>query len=221
MPDPERVLRQFGDQFLRKENHLRDILFTTDWPKTSKMDGCEYLIAQDIIGTTLGLIDRIDAGDFRRISAEPWSWNGLQSDHQIQSLMAQLVFSSFVTDGPNLFYSRWIARLGSDLLALVPGATKIGDIVSMPVKNIYPVPLVFHDVAGEIDGSLDEEIWQRIYQTPSEDISMVAANNLNELKGGGDIEHFTVIGECFVEGMMHNTRSALEREGPVQILALH
>ena len=95
--------------------------------------------------------------------------------------MAQLVFSAFITDGPNLFYSRRIASLGNNLLALVPGSTRIGDIVSLPVKDYYSVPLVLRHSLAQIDGDLDVEIRQRIDEILREGLA-------RSTKGSGPVE---------------------------------
>jgi hypothetical protein len=77
---------------------------------------------------------------------------------RIQSLLAQLGFSTFVTEGPNLFYSRRIASLGNAQLVLVPGATKIRDIVILLAEDYRRVSLVLRhtDIPGR--GELDVEI---------------------------------------------------------------
>jgi hypothetical protein len=203
---------------------------TAHRPIDSEMDDQEFLIAQDI-RSTLTNINRIRlpdvAGNIQHLTREPWSWNGEMhplrehNSHRIHSLMAQLVFSSFITDGPNLFYSRRIARLGNNLLALVPGSTRIGDIVSLPIEDFVPVPLVLRRSLAQIDGDLDVEIRKRIGESSGEDLPWAARANLDRLRGAEVIEHLTIVGECFVEGRMHRINFFNEEAGPIQILALH
>jgi len=108
-----------------------------------------------------------------------------------------------VADGPNLFYSRRIAKLSTNFSVLVPGATEIDDIVSIPTKHNCPISLVLRDILGEIDDGLDAETMQRRHETPPERISSRGMKEVDLLKGCDFIEHCTIIGECFVEGMMH------------------
>jgi hypothetical protein len=245
MPDPERVLKEFEERHIKDEvvsKTLEEKLRATNWPHDSEMDLREYLIAKDIRSIVSDLSRVLHtahrSGQFREVCEEPWSWNGgfqlqdgtLQVQIQLeierlQSLLAQLVFSSFVTDGPNLFYSRRFAKIGEDFFALVPGVTQIGDIVSLPTKDEIPIPLVLRDVSGDIDRSLDEEIRQRIHEALREDLSRAARENLDHLKECEVVEHLTIVGECFVEGWMHRSRRAGntwgEGEPPFQLLALH
>jgi hypothetical protein len=197
------------------------------WQIDSEMDDQEILIAQDI-RSTLNNINGME--NIQYLSTEPWPWNGKiyargeggeYGSWRIQSLMAQLVFSSFITDGPNLFYSRRIARLGNNLLALVPGSTRIGDIVSLRIKNHYSVPLVLRHSLAQMDGDLDVEIRQRIEECPREDLPWPATANLDQLRGAEVIEHLTIVGECYVEGRMHRLSFMEGEAGPIQILALH
>jgi hypothetical protein len=106
------------------------------------------------------------------------------------------------------------------LLALVPGSTRIGDIVSLPIKNHYSVPLVLRHSLAQIDGDLDVEIRQRIDECPREIFTKTTRENLDQLRGAEVIEHLTIVGECFVEGRMHG-REFYGKAGPIQILALH
>jgi hypothetical protein len=232
IPDPKRILKWIQEQFINEETRLMRGV-TADWPIDSEMDDQEIRIAQDIRSTLLVLtnINRIRLSDaaenVRHLSKEPWSWNGKihprdeHSGRRIQSLMAQLVFSSFITDGPNLFYSRRIASLGNNLLALVPGSTRIGDIVSLPIKDHYPVPLVLRNSLAQIDRDLNVEIRQQIDESRREGLSTLPMLNLEKLKGAEVIQHLAIVGECFVEGWMHRTRCAELEAGLLQILALH
>jgi hypothetical protein len=230
IPDPKRILKWIQEHFPNEETWLKGG-FISAWPIDSDMDDQEILIGQVIESTLCALADinlvRLSDADIRYLSEEPWSWNGeiyARSEYgnlRIKSLMAQLVFSSFITDGPNLFYSRRIARLGNNLLALVPGSTRIGDIVSHPIKNHYSVPLVLRHSLAQIDGDLDVEIRQRIDESSGEDLPRAARKNLYLLKGAKVIEHLTIVGECFVEGRMHRFNFTGEDTGPIRILALH
>jgi hypothetical protein len=236
IPDPKRILKWIQEPFANEEAREETWLMrgvTADWPPIdSEMDDQEILIGQDIRSTLLVLtnINRIRLSDaaknIQHLTKEPWSWNGKihprdeHTSRRIQSLMAQLVFSSFITDGPNLFYSRRIARLGNNLLALVPGSTRIGDIVSLPIKD-NTVPLVLRHSLTQIDGDLDVEIRQRIDEGPREDLPRATRANLDQLRGTEVIEHLTIVGECFVEGRMHRPIDTKRDMGPMQILALH
>jgi hypothetical protein len=229
IPDPKRILKWMQEHFPNEEAWLEGGV-TSFWPIDSDMDDQEILIAKDIKSTLFALADvnrvRHSNADIRYLSKEPWSWNGkirprsAGISQRIQSLMAQLVFSSFITDGPNLFYSRRIASLGNNLLALVPGSTRIGDIVSLPIKDLFTVPLVLRHSLAQIDGDLDVEIRQRIDECPREDLPWPATANLDQLRGA-QVEHLTIVGECFVEGRMHRINCFDEEAGPIQILALH
>jgi hypothetical protein len=233
IPDPKRILKGIQEQCI--DGLKRGV--TSDWLIDSEMDYQEILIALDIESTLFALADinevRLSDADIRYLSEEPWSWSGkthprngkthrrnVYSSLRIHSLMAQLVFSSFITDGPNLFYSRRIARLGNNLLALVPGSTRIGDIVSRPVKDYYySVPLVLRHSLAQIDGDLDVEIRQRIDEGLREGPVRSTSDNLDQLRGAEVIEHVTIVGECFVEGWMHGKFGT--KGMPIQILALH
>jgi hypothetical protein len=234
IPDPKRILKWIQEHFPNEEAWLKNRV-TPFWPIDSEMDCQEISIAKDIEHTLFALAGRnrvsLSNADIRYLFNKPWPWDGMlyqrppaHSSHppkRIQSLMAQLVFSSFITDGPNLFYSRRIARLGNNLLALVPGSTRIGDIVSLPMKDYFPVPLVLRRSLAQIDGDLDVEIRQRIDESSGEDLSQEDRENLYLLKGAKVIEHLTIVGECFVEGWMHERRYTHAEEGPIKILALH
>ncbi|PMD54007.1 HET-domain-containing protein [Hyaloscypha bicolor E] len=230
IPDPKRILKWIQEQCTNEKDWLKRGV-TSDWLIDSEMDDQEILIALDIESILFALADinkvRLSDADIRYLSEEPWSWSGEihprrgHSSWRIRSLMAQLVFSSFITDGPNLFYSRRIARLGNNLLALVPGSTRIGDIVSLPIQDFYPVPLVLRHNLAQIDGDLDVEIRQRIDDVLREDLSWEARENLDQLRGAEVIQHLTIVGECFVEGWMHGPRYTKGEAGPLQILALH
>jgi hypothetical protein len=231
IPDPESILSDYEDQFVNNENDLRslrDKMLNTRWPRRSRMNYREYLIARDIKETLLALVDRISGlvnitedrrgRCLRELCEEPWKPRGGLS----HSLMAQLVFSSFLTDGPNLFYSRRVAKIGNNFVALVPGAMKIGDMVSVPLEGTYRIPLVLRHRLGGVDEGLDVEIKQQINGTRKirlEDIGPAAKKNMYRLREVAGIEHLTVVGECFVEGMMHGAFKA--KKGPFQILALH
>jgi hypothetical protein len=233
IPFPKRSLKWIQEQLANEEASeeiwLRRAI-TEDRAIDSEMDDQEILIARDIRDTLLNLASinqkRLSDADIRYLSEEPWSWNGKiyprgeDSSWRIQSLMAQLVFSSFITDGPNLFYSRRIARLGNNLLALVPGSTRIGDIVSLPIQHYYPVPLVLRHSLAQIDGDLDVEIRQRIDGSARESPWAVWVN-LELLRRAVAIEHLTIVGECSVEGWMHRTVFPRGEDGLMQILALH
>lgn len=73
-----------------------------------------------------------------------------------------------------------------------------------------PVPLVLRGVCGDIDASRDAEIKQQIYEYHIGRAS---------LGGMETIKHFTVVGECFVEGRMGYMNYS-ENETS-HILALH
>jgi hypothetical protein len=107
------------------------------------------------------------------------------------------------------------------LVALVPGSTRIGDIVSLPVKDFYSVPLVLRHSLAQIDGDLNVEIRQQIDESPLEGLSTLPMLNLEKLKGAEVIQHLTIVGECFVEGWMHGPRYTKGEAGQIQILALH
>jgi hypothetical protein len=230
IPDPKRILKWIQEHFPNEEAWLKRG-GAPFWPIDSEMDDQEILIAKDIESTLIALANihlvRLSDADIRYLSEEPWSWNGKihprveHSSWQIQSLMAQLVFSSFITDGPNLFYSRRIARLGNNLLALVPGSTRIGDIVSLPMKDFFSVPLVLRHSLAQIDGDLDVQIRQRIGAGSHKELPWPVSMSMDLLRGAQVIEHLTIVGECFVEGWMRRT-AVTEREAAlIQILALH
>jgi hypothetical protein len=228
--DPKRILKWLQEQCTNERDWLKRGV-TANWPIDSEMDDQEILIAQDIESTFFALayinMAHLSDAEIRYLSEEPWSWSGKidpRNEHdnlRIQSLMVQLVFSSFITDGPNLFYSRRIASLGNNLVALVPGSTRIGDIVSLPVKDFYSVPLVLRHSLAQIDGDLNVEIRQQIDESPLEGLSTLPMLNLEKLKGAEVIQHLTIVGECFVEGWMHGPRYTKGEAGQIQILALH
>jgi hypothetical protein len=236
IPDPKRILKWIQEQSTNEEAWLKQEV-TADWPIDSEMDDQEILIAQDIESTLFALANtnkaRLSDANIRYLSEEPWSWSGkthprngkthrrnVYSSLRIHSLMAQLVFSSFITDGPNLFYSRRIASLGNNLLTLVPGSTRIGDIVSLPIQDYYPIPLVLRNSLAEIDRDLNVEIRQQIDESLREALPIIPMN-LEKLKGAEVIQHLTIVGECFVEGWMHGRLGTKGEAGPLQILALH
>ena len=200
IPDPARVLRAFEEWIVNQEDSLFSAFQTPladdKWPYDSKMDHEEYLLAKDIREIMFYLCYYLNSreADLRVLCESPWTWNGavFSSSYEIsiQSMMAHIVFSSFVTNGPNLFFSRRLARLNNNFIALVPGATSIGDTISMPVRSGVVVPIVLRTCTTKNDTGLDRDI--RRY-----------------LKGksltGDDIaiKHHTVVGECLVQEWMH------------------
>ncbi|KAE9370877.1 HET-domain-containing protein [Stipitochalara longipes BDJ] len=222
IPDPARVLQILEDRYYNRDDNLRRRVKRTIRDKKWRYDIAwghqEHLITRDIFTTISALMYDLNYQkvDLRLIYEKPRPWSGMidktRSSSLIrnQSLLAQLVFSSFVTDGPNPFYSRRIATLSKGYIALVPGATKIGDVVSMPINDRDPFPLVLR-ACPTIDEGLDTEIRQQVGEL---DDSIPS------------VEHVKVIGECFVQEWMHGGDPYLYEEASYveaqyQLLAIH
>jgi hypothetical protein len=198
IPDPGRLLREFEKHFgiVGDEEVLWHKSYSSMWPRDSKLNPKECLIARDI-NSTIKRFLKLGPVELRRICKDAWYSDADSSNEfkQLHSLLAQLVFPSFMTDGPNLFFSRRMAIIGNSLTAIVPGDTNVGDAVYFP-DGTYPVPLVLRGVCGEIDAGLDAEIKERIYE---ENCGKYASR---KWKKAETVKHFTVVGECFVEGRM-------------------
>jgi hypothetical protein len=173
----------------------------------------EHLIVGDIIRTMISVMnpEKDPKADLRLHCEQPRPWG-----MRCQSLLAQLVFSSFATDGPNLFHSRRIATLVDDSIALVPGATKIGDTISIPINDRCPVPLVLRTCLTAINTDVDVEFNQQ-----KDDWQRTRLGTITR-----PVEHFTIIGECFVQEWMHGETPDRYLEAPDEmarnhLLALH
>lgn len=161
----------------------------------------------------------------QRWCEKPWPWDYWPLDLSVETLIGKLVFSMFVTSGPNMFYHRRIAMLDNNSMALVPSATEIGDIVSEPIKDRCHVPIVFRQVLGMADEGLEAD--SRLQVKKGNDILRRALLEFDQSPGrrGGRresvaIDHVTVIGECFAEKLSRD--AARPRPDAVtQILVLH
>jgi hypothetical protein len=126
-----------------------------------------------------------------------------------QSLLAHLTIQGFGDEGRSMFRYRKLALLEDGTPALVPESTEPGDIVAILMR--HAIPLILRPIEVE-DSSLDVEIR-----------SQIGKRGYHYLKRK-KIEHFTVIGECFVEGLMYGDaykryKAHLSRQP--RVLALH
>ena len=203
IPDPATVLHAIEEQVETIQDWFwfsRFRITEKEWYR-AKFAHQEYLVFQDIRSFMNDFMDsqRDPLIELGLSYVQPWPWS-----QRHQSLFSQIVFSSFVANGPNPFYSRRIATLVKDAIALVPESTNIGDTVSLPVRDKYPVPLVLRPCLTTINEGIDAEIRQQFYAKA--------------------VEHFTIVGECFMQGWMHGERPEPYEKAPKsrhQVLALH
>jgi hypothetical protein len=149
----------------------------------------------------------------------PRTWGG---ESHIQSLLSHMVFSSLLTTETNIFYSRKFALLDDDSIALVPASTQIGDVVALQVYDFDRyAPMVLRPFQGEMDPLLDAEIKQRDEHIVSVRYGL-DEGTLRVLSEPKEVDHFTLVGECFVEGDTRlRTHLLRTQHGPVKLLALN
>jgi hypothetical protein len=126
-----------------------------------------------------------------------------------QSLLAHLTIQGFGDEGRSMFRYRKLALLEDRTPALVPESTEPGDTVAILMR--HAIPLVLRPIEVE-DSSFDVEIR-----------SQIGKKGYHYLKRK-KIEHFTVIGECFVEGLMYGDaykRYKADLSRQPRVLALH
>jgi hypothetical protein len=166
-----------------------------------------------------------------RIRDREWSWvNGYgdQDGHWgctilTRSLLVHLVFSSLLAS-KNTLFSRKFALLDDGILALVPASTQVGDVAAMSMQDsLAPLPMVLRPVQVEIDPVLDVNIKQAS-ENQKHKISLRSFQSLTGWKPWMEsllmeVDHFTFVGECFVEGKM-GTMTDLS-DSKLKLLALH
>ncbi|KAE9370585.1 HET-domain-containing protein [Stipitochalara longipes BDJ] len=143
-------------------------------------------------------------------------FGGLQStsksgtySFESQSLLAHLTMLGFGKEAKNMFCYRKLATLKDGTPALVPDSTQPGDIVAILMR--HAIPLILRPIEIE-EPKLEENIRAQIIK-----------NGYNYLKRK-KIEHFRVIGECFVEGLMHGEaykKYKADLSKQPRVLALH
>jgi hypothetical protein len=126
-----------------------------------------------------------------------------------QSLLAHLIIQGYGDEGKSMFRNRKLAILEDGTPALVPESTEPDDIVAILMR--HAIPLILRPIEVEYLG-LDVEIR-----------SQIGKKGYHYLKRK-KIEHFTVIGECFVEGLMYGEaykRYKADLSRQPRVLALH
>jgi hypothetical protein len=130
-------------------------------------------------------------------------------DFESQSLLAHLTMLGFGKEAKNMFCHRKLATLGDGTPALVPDSTQPGDIVAILMR--HAIPLILRPIQVE-NLSLEANLRAQIIK-----------NGYHDLKKR-KIEHFRVIGECFIEGLMYGEaykRYKADLSRQPRVLALH
>lgn len=126
-----------------------------------------------------------------------------------QSLLAHLTMLGYGNEVKNMFCYRKLATLEDSAPALVPKSTQPGDVVAILMR--HAIPLILRPIEVE-KPSLEENIRSQIVKD--------GYHCLKRKK----IEHFRVVGECFVEGLMYGetyTRYKADLSRQPRVLALH
>ena len=126
-----------------------------------------------------------------------------------QSLLAHLAMLGFGKEPKVMFAYRKFATLEDGTPALVPDSTQAGYIVAILMR--HAIPLILRPIKVD-EPSIDENIRAQIVK-----------NGYHYLKRKS-IEHFRVVGECFVEGLMYGEaykRYKADLSRQPRILALH
>jgi hypothetical protein len=126
-----------------------------------------------------------------------------------QSFLAHLTIQGFGNEGKSMFRYRKLATLEDGTPILVPKSTEAGDIVAILMR--HAIPLILRPIEVE-NPNVEEDIK-----------SQIVKEGYHYLKRK-NIEHFRVIGECFVEGLMYGEaykgyKADLSRQP--RVLALH
>lgn len=134
-----------------------------------------------------------------------------------QSLLARLVWRVFQKDRPNIFYGRKLTILhvgsGSNpAVALVPLETRPGDVIGILLHHL--TPLVLRPVKV-VDSTIDHKVRQAFKEAKNESIPRISLDK---------VQHYEIVGECFVEGMMFGGplyKDLVSNLSTVGILAFH
>lgn len=140
-------------------------------------------------------------GDSRPAKAPP--------KFETQSLLAHMVVQSFGYKATSMFPYRKFATLQDGTPAVVPESTKPGDVVVIFFRHAIPVILRPIKMQNE---SLDH------------DIAVEVEKSRGHALKAKNFEHYQVVGECFVEGLMYGEaykRYKRTLSGPPSIFALH
>jgi hypothetical protein len=176
------------------------------------------------------------SGPAYRLQDRQWPWAEIYGsrygDLHLDSwgnnipLLVQLVFSSLLSS-TNAFYSRKFAHLEDDTLALVPASTQIGDVVAQLIRDSqFGVPMILRPVQEEIDPVLDVKIKQE-FQNQGHKASLYSFMPsevwVRWMESQPiEVDHFTFVGECFVEGEMGAVRDFTSNKIlSLKLLALH
>jgi hypothetical protein len=126
-----------------------------------------------------------------------------------QSLLAHLTLLGFGNEVKDMFWHRKLAALEDGTPALVPDSTRPGDVVAILMRHAIPMILRPSEVENP---SLEENIRSQAFK-----------GGYSYLKPK-KIEHFRVVGECFVEGLMYGEaykRYKADLSRQPRVLALH
>jgi hypothetical protein len=139
----------------------------------------------------------------------PQSTNRGTFNFEPQSLLAHFIVQGFGRESKSIFRYRKLATLEDGTPALVPEFAQAGDVVAILMR--HAIPLILRPIEVQ-DSILKEEVR-----------SQISKNGYHFLKKR-KIEHFKVIGESFVEGLMYGEaykvyKADLSRQP--RVLALH
>jgi hypothetical protein len=194
------------------------------FPGENSWTDAEHLLAESISNSFRTLLSYLSLpnrpgkpGGITQIPEQRWEFPEPIFGSHVSSLLSHMVFSSLLTTATNIFYSRTLALLDDDSIALVPASTQIGDVVALQVYDfrLY-APMVLRPFKEEIDPLLDEEIKQKDEPGVGRGWDELSVRVLSEPK---EVDHFTLVGECLVEDL--RTRLLRTQRDPVKLLALH
>jgi hypothetical protein len=134
---------------------------------------------------------------------------GQTSTLEPQSLLAHLTIQGFGIEDKHMFHYRKLATLDDGTPALVPDSTQPGDVVAMLMRR--SIPLILRPIEVQ-DLSIEEDIESQIRHSGHFSTKQKS------------IQHFNVVGECFVEGLMYGEAYEIYKAEFVRqprILALH
>lgn len=212
-PNPLKVFTDFESQFGKLEEPYdpQSFLKTSRlFGSTAEIDQAEESLRHGIQATCDYLTEELLPQKQLALFGGPQSTRKIEKfKFETQSLLAHLTMLGFGNEVKNMFCFRKLAILEDGTPALVPESTKSGDVVAILMR--HAIPIILRPIEVE-EPSLEENIR-----------SQIVKDGYHYLKRK-KIEHFAVVGECFVEGLMYGEaykryKWVLSRQP--RVLALH